>query len=192
MFNFFEQPYTLICTAVLVLFGMLTFRSVFPEKRHWWQLLVPVLVAASACGLDLLVQTDREKINAVIDTGINAIETEDFSTIRAIISENYSDSHHNTKELLLVHSRRAMSQHLLEKTKNSGVLLVELSERDATLIVFMRATFDKNSYIAENYKPSVQIKVRLNVQKQPDGGWLISRIELLTLDRQPINWSQIG
>ncbi|MHC4215343.1 MAG: hypothetical protein ACYSWP_18430, partial [Planctomycetota bacterium] len=71
MLEIFEQPWTLLGAAVLVLFGILTFRSFCPEKRRWWQLLVPVFLIALAFGTDLLVQTDREKINAVIKTAIN-------------------------------------------------------------------------------------------------------------------------
>ncbi|UCE47264.1 MAG: hypothetical protein JSW47_16875, partial [Phycisphaerales bacterium] len=63
MFDFFEQPYTLIGGAVLVLFGVLTFRSVLPEKRRWWQWLLPMVLAGSAFGLDAMVQTDSEQIN---------------------------------------------------------------------------------------------------------------------------------
>jgi len=58
MFDIFEQPWTLMGAAVLVLFGMLTFRSFCPEKRRWWQLLVPVFLAVAAFGADMLVQTD--------------------------------------------------------------------------------------------------------------------------------------
>ncbi len=72
MFDFFEQPYTLIGATVLFLFGVLTFRSVLPEKSRWWQLLLPVFVAVAAFGLDTLVQTDLEKINSVISTGSNS------------------------------------------------------------------------------------------------------------------------
>ena len=50
MFDFFEQPYTLIGAAVIVLFVVFTIRSVVPEKRHWWQFLLPVFVAAAGVG----------------------------------------------------------------------------------------------------------------------------------------------
>ena len=103
MFDFFEQPYTLIGAAVLVLFAMLTFRSVLPEKRRWWQLLVPALVVAAAFGMDFAVRTDLEKINAVINTCIKAVEEEDLVAIEAVIADDYRDSHHNTKRDLMRH-----------------------------------------------------------------------------------------
>jgi hypothetical protein len=187
--DIFDKPWTLLGAAVLVLFGMLTFRSMFPEKRRWWQLLVPALLAAGAFGLDLLVQTDLEKIKTVIKTGMRAVEEEDYNSIGRIISDNYSDSHHSTKQHLLAHCRTELSRSLVEKNKKRG-LLIELSEPNATAILFALTTFDENSFIAE-YKSFLLIKAKLYLQKQPDKRWLISRVELLEIDRHPVNWSQI-
>lgn len=190
MFNFFEQPYTLIGAAVLVLFAMLTFRSVIPEKRRWWQLLVPVLVVATAFGLDVAVRTDLEKINAVINTCIKAVEEEDCDAIEAAIAEDYRDSHHNTKRDLMRHCRTQLSQSLVEKNKKRACL-VQLSAPTATATLFATITFEKDSYVAANYKAWLMVQARLSLQKQPDKTWLINRIEILELDRQPTNWSHI-
>jgi len=191
MFNIFEQPWTFVGAAVLVLFGMLTFRSMFPEKRRWWQLLVPALVVVAAFGLDLLVQTDLEKINAVINKGIKAVEQEDCYAIDEILSDNYSDSYHSTKEHLLDHCRKELARSLIEKHKKSGLLIENISGPNAAAVLFTLATFDKNSYVSENYKSFILIKARLYLQKQSDKSWLISRVEVLELDRQPVSWSQI-
>ncbi len=190
MFNFFEQPYTLIGAAVLVLFAMLTFRSVLPEKRRWWQLLVPALVVAAAFGLDLAVRTDLEKINAVIKTGIKAVEEENLVAIEAIIAEDYHDSYHNTKRDLMRHCRTRLSEPLVEKNKKRACL-VQLSPPNATATLFATIFFEKDSYISVNYKAWLMVEVRLDFQEQPDKTWLINRIEILELDRQPTNWSQI-
>ena len=190
MFNFFEQPYTLIGAAVLVLFAMLTFRSVIPEKRRWWQLLVPALVAAAAFGLDLAVRTDLEKINAVINTCIKAVEEEDCSAIEAAIAEDYHDSYHNTKRDLMRHCRTQLSQPLVEKNKKRACL-VQLSPPNATATLFATIIFEKDSYVSVNYKAWLMVEARLSFQEQPDKTWLINRIEILELDRQPTNWSQI-
>jgi hypothetical protein len=190
MFEIFEQPWTLVGAAVLVFFGMLTFRSFFPEKRRWWQLLVPVLITVAAFGADMLVQTDREKINSVIDTAIKAVQQEDCSAIEAVIADNYSDSYHSTKKQLLDHCRRELSKPLVEKGKKTG-LLIDISDSNATAILFTKIIFDKNSYISQNYKSFLLVKARLSLRKQPDKRWLISRIEILELDQQPTNWNHI-
>ncbi len=190
MFDFFEQPYTLIGAAILVLFGILTFRSVLPEKRRWWQLLLPVFVAVSAFGLDMLVQTDLEKINSVINTIIKAVEGEDCNAIEAIIAEDYRDSYHNTKRHLLTHCRQRLTPSLIEKNKKRACR-VELSPPNAIATLFMLTTFDKNSSISVNYKSTLFLKIELHFQKHLDKTWLINRVEILELDRQPANWSHI-
>ena len=190
MFKFFDQPWTLFITAFVVLYATFRFRSIFPKKRHWWQLLLLVLLAGAAFGVDLLVQTDLEKINAVINTGMQAVERESYSEIESIIADNYSDSYHNTKESLMIHCRQRLTPNLVEKHKKRA-LLVELSTPNATATLFTLMTFDKNSNIYQNYKSFFLTKVELHLQKQPDGTWLINRAEVLELDRQPVNWSHI-
>jgi hypothetical protein len=190
MFDFFEQPYTLIGAAVLLLFGILTFRSVVPEKRRWWQLLLPVFVAITAFGLDMLVQTDLEKINSVINTLIKAVEEEDCNAIEAIIAENYQDSSHNTKRHLMRFCRQRLTPSLVEKNKKRACLL-ELSPPNATATLFMLTTFDKNSSISVNYKSFLFSKIEFRLQKQHDKTWLINRAEILELDRQPAKWNDL-
>jgi len=190
MFNIFEKPWTLIGIAVLVFLGLLQFRSIFTEKRRWWQWLIPAFLTVAAFGLDFLVKTDLEKINDVIKTSIKAVQQEDCDAIEAIIADNYRDSYHNTKAHLMAHCRKELSRSKVEKNKKAG-LLIEMSPPQATaeLTVWMR--FDKNSQVAQSYKQLFLIKVRLNLQKQPHKRWLIHRAELLELDRQPVNWRNI-
>lgn len=190
MFDFFEQPWTLVGAAVLVLFGMLTFRSIFPEKRRWWQFVVPALLAIAAFGADLLVQTDLEKINAVIKAGMRAVQQDDCGAIEAIIADDYWDSYHKTKEHLMVDCRRELSEPLVRRNKKTG-LLIGISGPDATATLFTVTTFEKDSYISQNYKSVFLIKARLYLQKRSDKRWLIKRVEVLELDRQPVNWSDI-
>ena len=190
MFGIFEQPWTLVGAAVLILFGMLTFRSFCPEKRRWWQLLVPLFLAVAAFGADMLVQTDTEKINSVINTTITAVQREDYRAIGAVIANNYSDSYHSTKKHFLDHCRRELSKPLVDKGKKTG-LLIDISDSNATAILFAVIIFDKNSYISQNYKSFLLVKARLSLRKQADKRWLISRIEILELDRQPTNWNRI-
>ncbi|GAI54401.1 unnamed protein product, partial [marine sediment metagenome] len=56
MFDTFEHPWGLLTLAVVTLFILLMFRRIFPEKRHWWQWLLPAFLIAAAFGLDALVQ----------------------------------------------------------------------------------------------------------------------------------------
>jgi len=190
MFDIFEQPWTLVGAAILVLFGILTFRSIFPEKRCWWQWLLPVLMAVTAFGTDYLVQTDHEKINSVINTGMKAVENSDYRTIEAIIAENYNDSFHDSKAILIAYCRQKLSQDMVEKNKKTGQLIT-ISGPNANATVFVTMTFTKDSYISQNYLSFLQIKVELYLQKQPNSKWLITRVEVPEINRQRVSWDQI-
>ena len=194
MLNVFEQPWTLVGVAVVVLFGMFTFRSVFPEKRRWWQLLVPVFIGALAFGLDGIVRTDLEKIDIIIAKGIKAVKEEDVRVIESILSERYSDSYHRTKQHLLDHFKRVLSGPLVANHKETG-RLVDIKGTEATVVLFTTVTFEKNSHVAQNYVSFLMTKSKLYLQKIPgpsgEGKWLIRRIEVLELNRQPANWGYI-
>ena len=152
--------------------------------------MLPVFVAVAAFGLDMLVQTDLEKINSVINTVIKAVEGEDCTAIEAIIAENYRDSYHNTKMHLMRHCRKRLTPSLVEKNKKTASL-VELSPPNAIATLFMLTTFDKNNPISVDYKSSLLLKIDLHFQKQQDKTWLINRAEILELDRQPAKWKDI-
>jgi len=191
MFNFFEQPWTLIGAAVLVLFGILTFRSVFPEKRRRWQLALPVLLAVAAFALDYFVKTDLEKVNIVIRKGIRAVEQEDCDTIEQIISPDYNDSYHSNKTSLMEHCRAELGQPVVEKCTKTG-LSIEITPPNATVNLTVIIRFEKNSRIAKDYYSQIMwITTQVYLKKQPDKSWLIDRMELLEINKQPVNWQQV-
>ena len=191
MFDFFEQPYTLVGASVLVLFGLLTFRSVLPEKRRWWQWMIPVVIAGAAFGLDAIVQTEPEQINATIKAGVKAVEARSIDGISRIISDDYRDSSNGTKERMLLYCRQTFSQNMVVKAKTKGIKLMELSQTNATAVVFTQIVFDQSSYVAQNYKKSLLIKTRIDLKKRPDSGWLVSRVELEGLDGQSMTWRHV-
>lgn len=191
MFDFFEQPYTLIGGAVLVLFGVLTYRSVLPEKRRWWQWLLPIALIGAAFGLDALVETDREQINAVIDAGIKAAGTRNIAGVGRLLSPNYRDSAHGSKERLLYYCQQAVEQNQVVEARKKGVRLTDISQSGTTANVFIQMIFDKNSYFAENYKPSAQVMVDVTFEKRPSSGWLVRCVELRSIDGQPCSWRQV-
>jgi len=153
--------------------------------------MLPVLTVVVAFGLDLLVQADREKIKAVIDAGIRAVEEENCTAIAQIISEDYSDSYHGTKKDLIHHCRLKLTPPLVAKNKKTG-LLIDVSPPNATAILTVVIHFDRQSYIYKEYlRPLMITKTELHLHKQPDKRWLINRVELLEIDRQPADWQDI-
>lgn len=190
MLNVFEQPWSLLTAAVVVLLILLMARRVFPHKKYWWQWFLPAFFTVAAFGLDLLVQTDLERINAVINTGVKAVEEENPDAIEAIISDNYSDSYHGTKKSLTRHCRVRFSQPLVEKNIKR-IVAIEISGPRATAIFTVRIVFDKRSYVYQSFKRIMLTKWKLDLLKEQNKGWLISRAELLEIDGQPAKWQNI-
>jgi hypothetical protein len=186
----FEQPWPLLITAGFVFLLIVIVRSILPEKRHAWQWLLPLLLVAAAFGLDFLVETDREKINAVISTGVKAVEEENPDVIEAIIADNYSDSYHKTKDDLMRHCRVKLAEPLVERNIKR-MQAVELSLPEATAVFTVRMLFDKRSYVYQGFKQQLHVKAKVDLHKQPDGRWLITRAEILELDLRPVNWKDI-
>jgi hypothetical protein len=189
MFNIFEHPWGLIITAIAALLALLIFRSVKPEKRYWWQWLLPVILVAAAFGLDLLVQTNLEKIKAVLKTAVKAVEQENPDAIEAVISNNYRDSLHTTRDALIAHCRAKLSEPLVDKSFKT-ILEMDISPPTASVLFTVRLIFDKRSYIYRDFKPLMIVKAKLNLQKEQNE-WFISRIEILEIDRLPAKWQNV-
>jgi len=187
MWDVFEQPWTLLGLAVIVLLVVLTVRSVWLEKRRAWQWLLPLGVAALAFGLDYAVATDPERINAVLKAGIRAAEAEDCTAIARLMANDYEDSYHKSKEALISHCRARMKPPAIEKVRKIASDL-KITSPEAVATFTLSVQFDKNSYWAQAYKASALVVLQFYLRKQPDGSWLVRRAEVIEVDKMPVNW----
>ncbi len=190
MFDFFEQPWTLLGAAVLVLFGFLTYRSFCPEKRRWWHWLVPLAIAGLAFGLDALVATDQEKIRGTVDALLKAVQAEDCAAVAETIAPGYQDSRHGTREQLLAHCRQVFDEPTVEVVKLRSDE-VELAGNEAKVVLNLFFRFDEGSRIARQYKAVALVKVRLHLIKRPGGRWLIDKAQPLEVDTFPVSWRSL-
>lgn len=188
MWNVFEQPWTLLGAAVLVLLGVLTFRSVWFEKRRWWQWLLPAGVAVLALGLDLAVVTDLEKINRIAKVAMKAAEEEDCAALGRLIAGNYEDSFHKDKEALLSQCRARLVPPAIERIRKIG-MAVDLKAPEATVTLTVSVKLEPESFWVRSYgKSAALVKAQFLLHKQPDGTWLVTRIEILEVDKIPTSW----
>ncbi len=191
----FGKTLTIIIQAALGLgiAVLLTFQIIHiiqTYERHRWQWFLPIVLAVSAFGFDTLVRTDLERINALIKTARKAVEREDFDAIAAIISADYEDSYHNTKDDLMNHTRRLLSEPLVNKAKRMG-LKVEISSPSAAVTLTSIIHFEKQSRIYRDYKPFVILKMKFDLKKEQNKRWFINRAEILEIDQQPVKWRDI-
>jgi len=190
MLNIFEQPWTLTAAAIVILFVTLIVRRFTGEKQPWWQWLLPILLAAAAFGLDMLVQTDLEKINIIVNTGLRATEEGNPQAIEKILADNYKDSYHNSKEDLMYYCRMLLSEPLVEKNIRTDSI-TEIAPPHAAVTLVVLTSFEKDSYVYKNFKRAQLTKLKLYLQKEQDKNWLINQAEILEIDRQPVKWRQI-
>ncbi|MBA7671914.1 hypothetical protein ES703_80083 [subsurface metagenome] len=119
-----------------------------------------------------------------------AVEEENPDVIEAIIADNYRDSFHKSKNELMYHCRVKLAGPLIEKNIKR-IQAVEVSPPNATAVFTVRMLFDKRSYVYQSFKERLHVKAELDLQKQPDGTWLITRTEILELDLRPVNWKDV-
>jgi len=187
MWDVFEQPWTLLGAAVIVLFVVWTVRSVWPEKAKPWQWLLPLGVAALAFGLDYAVATDLEKINAVVKAGIQAAEAEDCTALARLIASDYEDSYHKSKEELIAHCRSRLEPPSIEKVRRiASDVKITLPEAVATFTIMLQ--FHKDSYWAKAYKPSALVVLEFRLRRQRDKSWLVHQAEVREVDKMSVNW----
>jgi hypothetical protein len=190
MFNILEQPWTLLIAAVVALLVIFIIRALIPEKRRWWQLWIPVIIAVSAFAMDILVETDRESINSIIKSCIKASKNRNADLIGTYIAPDYNDSLHQGKEEIMVYFRAILSEPAvkrfvtLEKT-------IELSSSNAVVHLKGFLFFDEKSRFYKELKPAMALKFELGFNKYPNKKWQINRAELLEIDNQPVNWDDV-
>lgn len=191
MTNIFQQPYTLIGLSVIVLFGVFTYRSVFPERANRKQWLIPLSVLALAFGLDFIVRTDREKVSSLLNAFMEAVEQENTDAITPLVAPDYNDSYHPDKAALVAHCRRTLSNiHIRKITKTAG-RIPPISSPTVKTTLFVTAKFEENSWVTQTYKSFLFFKGDIHAAKQPDNTWKITKITPREVDKQPITWSHI-
>ncbi len=191
MSNIFEQPWILLTAAAFCLAVIITIRQAFPEKRRAWQLVIPAIVVIAAFGLDILVQTDLEKINLLIKTGMSAVENETPDVIETIISPDYRDSYHDSKQMLMEHCRNLLSGLEIEKNKKLD-LQIEMSAPTATITLKVLTKFDEQGRPIQLPTRFLTTRLRLNLTKGGGKKWLIERAEVLEINNQHIGWRDFG
>lgn len=202
MLNIFGQPWTLLTAAAFALLVVWTIRQTAPDKTPRWLPLIPLFLAVAAFALDLLVRTDLEKVNALISTGLEAVENENCRAVAPLISPDYGDSLHRSKQQLLEHCAKVLGRVKISSNVKLNQRiefaprsqLAELnSQPRATLHLKVLTRFDPASRgpAAMLGKSMLTSELQIELKRTPEGNWLIIGAELLSIDGQPVRWTQI-
>ena len=101
MMNVFQTPWLLLSISLVVLIIVALFRQSFEDKQRWWQLLIPLVLLAGSLGLDFFAKTDYEKIISTLKYARKAAETEDVDRLAMVVSSDYRDRSHRSKDKLI-------------------------------------------------------------------------------------------
>ena len=190
MFNIFQQPWTLIVTAIICLLIVLVFRALFVDKKRLWQLALPFVIVALAISLDLIVKTDYEKINSALNGAIDSFEAKRIDSIEQVLADDYTDAANSSKTLILAYFEGLFQIAPVRKISiMSKKIAIEESRAVFTAEVVVH--FADESEFAKMGKSLMLIKGRFFLRKTDDKKWLIYSSELLELDRKSITWPQI-
>jgi hypothetical protein len=185
MMNIFEQPWLLLIVAGVVFIGLAIFRDLLPPKRALAFWFLPVAIVIAALAIDFLVETDKEKIKAVLAKACRAVANEDIESAEPLIWKNYSDSIHPTKQILLNHFQLRLSEPVIEKIV-PAIVSLDIKPPNATVVFTARVMFDPKGPVYE-YRKIMLFKAQADLIKEGDE-WFFSKAEILTIDLQTAGW----
>jgi hypothetical protein len=188
MTNIFEQPWLLLIVSGVVLLAVVVFRGLFPQRHRWWFWLLPVIIVIAAFAIDFFVRTDAEKVRDVIAKAVKAVEKEDAEAIGPLISNDYHDSFHASRQALLDNFRGRLSEPIIEKNVY-GIVSLDVRPPNATAVFTVRVVFDPQGPIYE-YRKIMLFKLQAGLRKE-GAKWLFTHVEVLGIDLQPANWQHI-
>ena len=183
----FQSPVTLIIVSVIALIIIVFIRQTWPEKRKFWQLLIPPAIFAAAFALDYFVKTDLEKINLVIDHAAQAFVDENANAIEPLIAADYSDKAHSSKLELMAFTQRILTNPLVEKARQISCT-VEITDPQAAATIKYYVFLERETVYTTNL---MQIEMKLNLKKLANKNWLIKETEILTINKQRFSWKDI-
>jgi hypothetical protein len=185
----FETPWPVLTVALIALAVVVIIRQTWPDKSRWWQLLIPVVIAAGGLGLEHFIETDFEKIESVIEAGRRAVISQDVGMIASIISSDYSDSSHYSKDSLLSFCRDLLDQPFVERIKKQQELIT-ISGQGAEAELSVRLHLHpQNPYALGG--TLMYLKMKLHLTKTAYGNWLISGSEIISINNQPFGWGSV-
>jgi hypothetical protein len=185
MTNIFEQSWLLLIVAGAVFLGLAFFRDLLPPKRGWLFWLLPVVIAILAFAIDFFVRTDKEKIETVLAKSCRAVEAEDIRALAPLISNDYRDSVHPSKQALLKHFGERLAEPVIEKIV-PAIVSLDIKPPAATVVFTARVMFDPQGPVYE-YRKMMFFKLQADLKREK-GEWFFCRVEILTIDLQPAGW----
>ena len=156
------------------------------EKFNKLYLLVGPGVIGFFVLMDVLVETNSEKLDGATRVIVQAAEDEEAEIIIDLMSNNLLINKRLKKEAAATVVRSYLATPMITKNKVSELLVKEVSEQGGHVEVALFTTFDSKGDYA--MVPLLQTRWRLDFVKDADGRYRVSDIKMLRLgDAQGID-----
>lgn len=188
MTDVFENPWLLLTLAALAIVPAAIVRQTKPAWGYR-PLLVPLLLAALGLTMDYAVQTDKEQIHAIIRTcraGVVAGNVQGFSDS---ISPDYDDGFHRGKTQFMDSAEQMVTGASIEKVKFQEIRLT-LNNSRAEVEIDMVVHLNSDSRYAM-MGSVIFVSVRLECVKPSPKQWYIQRVQITSVNNQPVNWGDV-
>jgi hypothetical protein len=186
--NIFEQPWLLLAIGIIMFVAVFVLRDLLPPRYKWLFLFLPVIIIGLAFAIDYLVQTDNEKVRTVVSKIVKAAEQENVDAIDKLISGDYQDSFHGSKQSLMRHCRARLAEPIIEKNVLRFVS-VKINNPGATAVFTVRVVFEPRGPVS-GFAKEMLFKMQADLKKT-GSNWLITKMEVLEINLQPASW-QLG
>lgn len=183
----FESVWLMLTIAGVALVIVSVIRQAKPEWGYW-PLLVPAAIIGLAFGLDALVKTDTEAVNEIISTCKQAAVKGDAKTFMTVVSPHYSDRSHRNKPELQTTAQHVLGKASIKKIKTQSHLLTmgpDTAESKLSVVVHLNGD---SQYAAAGSLLFVSMELSYEkIEKK----WYISRTEIVSVNKAPMNWSDV-
>ncbi len=184
MLNILEQPWTMLVIGFWAELAVIIGAKFWPLKLRRKHLLIGPIIIVLGFGLEYLVVTDREKIQTVVDTIVQATEEGNAEQIIECIAPDYHGRLEGSREAFAQFCRRLFGQPLIENNLRQNLQL-QLDKTEATVRITAWSQLDKRSQWA--MVPLIKTVWEVRLSKQPDKTWLVVWIDLLELNDERMN-----
>ena len=187
MWNVLENCWLLLTLAGIALVAASIVRQ---EKPEWGYkpLLVPLLLAVLAFGLDTAFTTDYEAVCAIVPTCKRDAVAVNPNGIMELISPNYSDRSHRDKAAFHRRIRNTITGSSIKKIRTqSHIISIKGDQAQSELGVAVHLNND-SQYAA--YGTFFLVKMKFEYEKIAEK-WYIRRMDVTSVNNQPMGWSDI-
>ncbi|MEN8127753.1 MAG: hypothetical protein ABFR90_08095 [Planctomycetota bacterium] len=187
MWNIFEN-----CWLLLTLAGIAwVVASVIRQEKPEWgykPLLVPLLLAALAFGLDYAFTTDYEAVSSIIPACKRAAVAGDPVRIMELISPDYKDRYHRDKAALNNRVRHIITGSSINRIRTqSHTVSIDGIKAQSELGIAVHLNNDSRY---AGYGNFFLIEMAFEYEKIADK-WYIRRMALTSVNNQPMGWTDV-